>query len=116
MTKERKPTIWEALAAKLGREPTHKEACDEVRRILFDEGDANPVNTAGRGDPEARHRAFIAKMRAAGITLLEYADFISESRRYVMRRFGKGHIPPHASDEKALDAMIAKRQRDTPSI
>lgn len=30
----RKPTIWEALAARLGREPTHKEACDEVRRIL----------------------------------------------------------------------------------
>ena len=30
----RKPTIHEALAAKLGREPTHKEACDEVKRIL----------------------------------------------------------------------------------
>lgn len=30
----RKPTIWEALAAKLGREPTDKEACDEVSRIL----------------------------------------------------------------------------------
>ena len=33
----RKPTIWEALAARLGREPTHAEACAEVRRIL-DEG------------------------------------------------------------------------------
>ena len=30
----RKPTIWEALARKLGREPTHREACDEVKRIL----------------------------------------------------------------------------------
>jgi hypothetical protein len=33
----RKPTIWEALADRLGREPTHAEACAEVRRIL-DEG------------------------------------------------------------------------------
>jgi hypothetical protein len=30
----RKPTIWEALAARLGREPSHAEACAEVRRIL----------------------------------------------------------------------------------
>ena len=30
----RKPTIWEALAMKLGREPTHNEACAEVKRIL----------------------------------------------------------------------------------
>ena len=30
----RKPTIWEALAERLGREPTHAEACAEVRRIL----------------------------------------------------------------------------------
>jgi hypothetical protein len=29
-----KPTIWNALAARVGREPTHREACDEVRRIL----------------------------------------------------------------------------------
>ena len=29
-----KPTIWEALAEKLGREPTHNEACNEVKRIL----------------------------------------------------------------------------------
>jgi hypothetical protein len=28
------PTIWAALAARLGREPTHAEACAEVRRIL----------------------------------------------------------------------------------
>ncbi len=29
-------TIWAKLAAKLGREPTHQEAKDEVRRILRD--------------------------------------------------------------------------------
>ena len=33
----RKPTIWEKLTEKLGREPTHREACDDVKRIL-DEG------------------------------------------------------------------------------
>ena len=27
-------TIWAKLAAKLGREPTSREAADEVRRIL----------------------------------------------------------------------------------
>ena len=27
-------TIWNKLAAKLGREPTRQEAADEVRRIL----------------------------------------------------------------------------------
>jgi hypothetical protein len=31
----RKPTIYEVLKDKLGREPTHKELCDEVKRILF---------------------------------------------------------------------------------
>lgn len=30
----RKQTIWEALAEKLGRQPTNKEASDEVKRIL----------------------------------------------------------------------------------
>jgi hypothetical protein len=30
----RKPTIWEALAMKLGREPTNAEAIAEVKRIL----------------------------------------------------------------------------------
>lgn len=29
-----KPTIWGSLAKALGREPTHAEACAEVRRIL----------------------------------------------------------------------------------
>lgn len=27
-------TIWSVLARKLGREPTHEEACAEVKRIL----------------------------------------------------------------------------------
>lgn len=30
----RKPTIYEALAARLERTPTHREQCEEVRRIL----------------------------------------------------------------------------------
>lgn len=30
----RKPTIYQALRAKLGREPTHAELRDDVRRIL----------------------------------------------------------------------------------
>lgn len=30
----RKPTIYESLKAKLGREPSHSELCDDVRRIL----------------------------------------------------------------------------------
>jgi hypothetical protein len=30
----KKPTIAEALAAKLGRDPTHAELCSEVKRIL----------------------------------------------------------------------------------
>lgn len=34
MKKERKPTIYEALKAKLEREPTHVELCEEVKRIL----------------------------------------------------------------------------------
>lgn len=34
----RKPTIYEALKAKLGREPTNRELNDEVKRILFGEG------------------------------------------------------------------------------
>lgn len=29
-------TIWQALAERLGREPSHAEACAEVRRILSD--------------------------------------------------------------------------------
>jgi hypothetical protein len=30
----RKPTIYEALAEKLRREPTSNELCDDVKRIL----------------------------------------------------------------------------------
>ena len=30
----RKPTIYEVLKEKLKREPTHKELCDDVKRIL----------------------------------------------------------------------------------
>ncbi len=33
-TMTRKPTIYEALAAKLGREPTNAELSADVRRIL----------------------------------------------------------------------------------
>ena len=29
-----KPTIYSTLKAKLGREPTHRELCDDVKRIL----------------------------------------------------------------------------------
>ncbi len=31
---ERKPTIWQDLTSKLGREPTNAEAIAEVKRIL----------------------------------------------------------------------------------
>lgn len=31
---DRPLTIWQALATKLGRDPTHAEACAEVKRIL----------------------------------------------------------------------------------
>lgn len=30
----RKPTIYEVLKKRLGREPTHKELVNEVKRIL----------------------------------------------------------------------------------
>ena len=32
----RKKTIWESLAEKLEREPTHSETCEEVKRVLQD--------------------------------------------------------------------------------
>jgi hypothetical protein len=54
----RKPTIWEALAIRLGREPTNAEANAEVRRILRDGHDADLVNRAERGAlPHQRNRA-----------------------------------------------------------
>ena len=50
---ERKPTIWQALADRLGREPTHAEACAEVRRILIE----GLVDLAERGAlPHQRNR------------------------------------------------------------
>ena len=33
-TNDNPATIWNRLAVELGREPTHREACDRVRRIL----------------------------------------------------------------------------------
>lgn len=49
----RKPTIWQALADRLGREPTHAEARDEVRRILTE----GLVDLAERGAlPHQRKR------------------------------------------------------------
>lgn len=33
-TNKNPDTIWGVLAKKLGREPTHNEACAEVKRIL----------------------------------------------------------------------------------
>ncbi len=49
----RKPSIWETLAARLGREPTNAEACAEVRRILAD----GSVEAAERGGlPHQRGR------------------------------------------------------------
>lgn len=32
----RRPTIYETLKVKLGREPTHNELCADVKRILND--------------------------------------------------------------------------------
>lgn len=49
----RKSTIWEALADKLGREPTRAEAAADVRRIL----DECTVEKATRGAlPHQRKR------------------------------------------------------------
>lgn len=53
----RKPTIWQALATKLGREPSHAEACAEVKRILSEASDADLVARATRGAlPHQRKR------------------------------------------------------------
>lgn len=47
-------TIWNRLAAKLGREPTNAEATAEVKRILTD----GLVDLAGAGKlPHQRRRA-----------------------------------------------------------
>ncbi len=43
----RKPTIYEALTAKLGRPPTHAECCADVKRILTE----SLVEQATKGRP-----------------------------------------------------------------
>lgn len=46
-------TIWNKLAAKLGRQPTDTEAASEVRRIMGE----STVDRAGRGTlPHQRRR------------------------------------------------------------
>jgi hypothetical protein len=40
-----RPTIYTALKLKLGREPSHRELCDDVRRILTE----GLCEMAGRG-------------------------------------------------------------------
>lgn len=52
----RKPTIWEALAVKLGREPTNAEACAEVRRILREASDADLIRRAAKGQLSHQRR------------------------------------------------------------
>jgi hypothetical protein len=42
-------TIWNKLAARLGREPTRQEAGDEVCRILREASDAQLVKRAEAG-------------------------------------------------------------------
>lgn len=42
-------TIWNKLAAKLGREPTMLEASAEVKRILSAASDAHLVERADKG-------------------------------------------------------------------
>jgi hypothetical protein len=54
----RKPTIWEALAARLGRAPTNAEANAEARRILREGHEAELIARAERGTPpHQRNRA-----------------------------------------------------------
>lgn len=45
----RQPTIWEALAERLGREPTNAEANAEVRRILKEAAAERLVDQASKG-------------------------------------------------------------------
>ncbi len=42
-------TIWNKLAARLGREPTRQEAADDVRHILREASDARMIEQAERG-------------------------------------------------------------------
>jgi hypothetical protein len=53
----RAPTIWEALAVKLGREPTNAEAAEEVKRILREASEEQLVARAMAGRlPHQRRR------------------------------------------------------------
>jgi hypothetical protein len=51
----RRPTIYEALRARLEREPTHAEQCAEVRRILA-EGFRERAERAAREQDAALRR------------------------------------------------------------
>ena len=44
-------TVWNKLAARLGREPTNAEAATEVRRILSEASTDLLINKAGKGQP-----------------------------------------------------------------
>jgi hypothetical protein len=51
----RPPTIWEALAVRLGRAPTDAEAAAEVRRIMREAADA-AICKPGRAQDRALNR------------------------------------------------------------
>lgn len=51
----RKPTIWENLVKKLGRDPTNAECRDECRRIIA-EGVAEARATQGKLRHQRRKR------------------------------------------------------------
>lgn len=48
----RKPTIYEALRNKLGREPTHAELCEDVKRILTE----SMIERASKGQMQHQRR------------------------------------------------------------
>jgi len=53
----RRATIYEALEAKLGRAPTHREQVDEVTRILREANETRLIDHAEKGKlPHQRRR------------------------------------------------------------
>jgi hypothetical protein len=50
----KRPTIWAALATRLGRQPTHAEAQAEVRRILGMPGTPQPASDPLAGLPRVQ--------------------------------------------------------------
>jgi hypothetical protein len=50
-----KPTVYEALKAKLGREPTHKELCEDVLRILHEVNVIIAASSRMYDDPREQH-------------------------------------------------------------